>query len=468
MRLNSPSRQGGRGAISALAGLSVIGLLAGCAGGTADTGASSTDGSTDTAKSESFDWRAYEGTELNVLLNQHPLADTLSANIGEFEELTGITVNFETLAETEYMVKITSELQSGAGSYDMFMTASPMNHQYAAPGWIEDLKPWVDDATQTAPDWDYDDFYPALISASRWDTTEFGGLGEGGLWSIPANEEGYALFYREDILEAYDIAVPQTHDELIAAAAELDGIEWEGQTINGFVARGDKTFPTLNPFSTFAGAYGVKDITDGKATVNSPEGIEAVEKWIELMQYSTEAASTYTWYEAMQDFIAGNAAFFIDADHMAPGFEAEGSPIKGKVGYALPPEGPEGRSSSLWIWSFGMNAASEKKGATWQLIQWATSKETLTNAIGLGNMNPTRVSVANSQEMLDATAEWGDYNDVWTEILADYAEWPYSPASNWTEVGDIWATAIQSALLGQQTVEDALNDAAEKIDAAIQ
>jgi multiple sugar transport system substrate-binding protein len=186
------------------------------------------------------------------------------------------------------------------------------------------------------------------------------------------------------------------------------------------------------------------------------------------MQFAPKAASTYTWYEAQQDFLAGNAAFYIDADHMAPDFEKEGSAIAGKVGYALPPEGPEGRSSSLWVWSLGMNAASEHKGAAWQFIQWATSKEQLTESIALGNMNPTRMSVAGSEEMAAATAEWGEYNQVWQEILADHASWPYAPSATWTEVGDIWATAIQSAVLGQESVEDALDGAAEKINAAIE
>ncbi len=457
MRKDSRKQHFTRGLKVAVAALAAVGLVSGCA--------ATTDAGTDNSKT--FDWQAYKGEELNLLLNQHPLAETLKANISEFETLTGIKVNIETLPEGDYMTKITTELQSGTGSYDMFMTASPMNFQYAAPGWIEDLQPWVDDATQTAPDWDFNDFYPALISASRWDKTDFGGAGQGGLWSIPANEEGYALFYRKDILEAAGIAVPNTHDELIAAAKKLNGTKFEGKTIAGFVARGDKTFPTLNPFSTFAGAYGAKDIVDGKAAVNSPEGITAVTKWAELMQYAPKAASTYTWYEAMQDFIAGNSAFFIDADHMAPGFEAEDSPIKGKVGYALPPEGPKGRSSSLWVWSFGMNAASKHKGATWQLMQWATSKETLTKAIGLGNMNPTRVSVASSPEMVEATSTWGEYNTTWQNILADYAAWPYSPSATWTEVGDIWATAIQAVITGQSGVKEALDKAAEKIDAAI-
>jgi multiple sugar transport system substrate-binding protein len=417
---------------------------------------------------ESFDWKNYEGTELSILMSQHPLSASVEGHIDEFEALTGISVTIESLTETDYMVKLLTELQSESGSYDAFMTSQPMNYQYAAADWIEDLQPWVDDDKQTAPDWNFDDFFPALIEAERWDRTDFGGAGEGELWAIPANEEGYALFYREDILEANGIEVPQTIDELIDAAAALDGTEFEGNNIRGFVSRGDKTYPTLNPFSTFAGAYGVKDITDGEATVNSPEGIEATKKWVELMQYAPQAASTYTWYEAQQDFLSGTTAFYIDADHMAPDFEKDGSAIAGKVGYALPPEGPEGRASSMWLWSLGMNAASDNKGAAWQFIQWATSEEMLTSAIADGNMNPTRISVADSDEMAEATADWGDYNEVWKTILSDYASWQYAPSASWPEAGDVWATAIQSAVIGNESVEDALNGAAAKINSIIE
>ncbi|MGV8911724.1 MAG: ABC transporter substrate-binding protein [Rhodoglobus sp.] len=434
-------------------------MLAACAQGSTSDPASDVD---------SFDWKNYEGTELSILMSQHPLSASVEGHLDEFEELTGISVTVETLTETDYMVKLLTELQSESGSYDAFMTSQPMNYQYAAADWIEDLQPWVDDDKQTAPDWDFEDFFPALIEAERWDRTDFGGAGEGELWAIPANEEGYALFYRADILEQNGIEVPQTIDELIAAAAALDGTEFDGTKIRGFVSRGDKTYPTLNPFSTFAGAYGVKDITDGKATVNSPEGIEATSKWVELMQYAPQAASTYTWYEAQQDFLSGTTAFYIDADHMAPDFEKDGSAIAGKVGYALPPEGPEGRASSMWLWSLGMNAASDNKGAAWQFIQWATSKEMLTSAIADGNMNPTRVSVADSAEMAEATAGWGDYNEVWKTILSDYASWQYAPSASWPEAGDIWATAIQSAVLGTESVEDALDAAAKKIDGIIQ
>lgn len=415
---------------------------------------------------DAFDWKNFSGETLSLLMSEHPVSIAVREHLPEFEELTGITVSLETLSETDYMVKLLTVLQSGTGSYDAFMSSQPMNFQYAGAGWIEDLLPWVEDPTKTSPDWDFDDFYPALIESLRWDRTEYGGAGQGGLWAIPANEEGYALFYRKDVLEREGIAVPETIDDLIDAASQVHGRVVDGIEINGFVSRGDKTYPTLNPFSTFFLAHGAVDIVDGRAAVNSPESIAAVEQWVELMQYAPVSASTYTWYEAQQDFISGKAVFYIDADHMAPDFEK--SPIGGKVGYALPPSGPKGRGSSMWVWSLGMNAASRKKDAAWQFIQWATSKEFLTTAIESGNMNPTRTSVAGSDAMSDATAEWGDYNEVWQEILAEHASWAYTPSSRFPEIGDAWTVRIQSAVLGQQSPQEAMDEAAEKINAIIE
>src|SRR5699024_5495288 len=214
--------------------------------------------------------------------------------------------------------------------------------------------------------------------------------------------------------------------------------------------------------------YGVQDVTDGEASINTRAGVTALQKWAELMSTGSQAAATYTWYEAQQAFMAGTAAFYIDADHMANAFEGDDSNIAGEVGYALPPKGPEGRASSMWVWSLGMNASSERKGAAWQFIQWATAKDTLTTGLDYGNINPTRTSVADSEAMAEYTSNWGDYNKVWRQILADYAHWQYAPDGTWTEVGDIWATAIQKVVLGQDSAEQALNDAAKEINTIIQ
>jgi multiple sugar transport system substrate-binding protein len=200
---------------------------------------------------------------------------------------------------------------------------------------------------------------------------------------------------------------------------------------------------------------------EGQIAVNSPEGIEATEKWAEVMKYAPDNVGTFTWYEAMNHFAAGNAAFFIDADHMAETFEAPGdSSVADTVGYAPPPSGPAGRASNIWLWSLGMSSASKNNVAAWLFLQWATTKEVLEQSINAGNINPTRQSLANSQTMKNYTKDWGDYNEIWQKILAEHAEWRFAASPKFPEMGDRWALAIQEVVLGKNSAKEALDAAA--------
>jgi len=40
--------------------------------------------------SAAFDWKAYSGTEIKLLLNKHPYADAVLAHLNEFTEKTGL------------------------------------------------------------------------------------------------------------------------------------------------------------------------------------------------------------------------------------------------------------------------------------------------------------------------------------------------------------------------------------------
>ncbi|MGO1225269.1 MAG: hypothetical protein ACTMH5_00405 [Brachybacterium sp.] len=80
---------------------------------------------------DAFDWKNFSGESLSLLMSEHPVSIAVREHLPEFEELTGITVSLETLSETDYMVKLLTELQSGSGSYDAFMSSQPMNFQYA-------------------------------------------------------------------------------------------------------------------------------------------------------------------------------------------------------------------------------------------------------------------------------------------------------------------------------------------------
>ena len=402
-----------------------------------------------------FSWTREKGKTINLIFAKHPMADSYIAELPSFEQKTGIKVSYDSLPEEEFFQKVRTDLSTGQGNYDAFMAGPPNNWQYAAAGWNEPLDDYINNPALTEESYNLDDFYPAALDVNRW---------KGKLWAIPANEEGYSLFSRKDVLQEAGIEAPQTWDDLIAAVKEVDGKSFAGKRVDGFVARGDKTFPTIGSgYSTALLGYGAIDVdSNGKVVVNSPEGVKATEKWAEVMSHSPNNVGTFTWYEAMNHFAAGNAAFFTDADHMAETFEApDASSVVGKVGYDLPPKGDAGRNGEIWLWSLAMSASSKNNIAAWLFLQWATAKEQLEKAILKGNINPTRQSLANSDTMKEYTKDWGDYNQTWQTILEKYAAWHYTKSPKYPEFGDRWALAVQEVVLGKRSAKEALDEAAK-------
>jgi ABC-type glycerol-3-phosphate transport system substrate-binding protein len=72
--------------------------------------------------------------------------------------------------------------------------------------------------------------------------------------------------------------------------------------------------------------------------------------------------------------------------------------VAGKVGYALIPAGPGGKTyAGLWTWALGINNATKNKAAAWLFVQWPTAQRTLLNVtIWYRNHNPARASVTDN------------------------------------------------------------------------
>jgi multiple sugar transport system substrate-binding protein len=281
------------------------------------------------------------------------------------------------------------------------------------------------------------------------------------------NEEGYCLFYRRDVLDKAGVKVPETVDELIAAATKLNGYEMDGKKLSGFVARGQEFWPTIiTGYGIVLAAYGGKDLNpDGSSAAGSPQAIEATRKWVQLLKAGPADIASYGWEQAQQYFAAGDAVFMLDADHMAEVFETpKKSQIVGKVGYALAPSGPAGRGSGIWLWSLGMNAFSKNKDAAWLFIQWASSKKVMAQTVPFGNINPTRKSVANGPEMIKFVSGWGDYNKVWSENLDKYGAWRWNPSTSFAEAGNRWALGVQEAFVSGKDPAETMKAAATDID----
>jgi multiple sugar transport system substrate-binding protein len=420
------------------------------------------------ARAEAFNWRQLQGKTINIGFSAHSMSDALIAMLPEFEKQTGIKATYEVAPENDFRVKLNAQLAAGDGSVDIFMTGPSTNWEYSAGKWIENLQPYIDNPKLTSAEWDFADLFPNAVNVNRWTGQEFGGLGKGPLYAIPMNEEGYSLAYRKDVLDKAGVKVPQTVDELIAAATKLNGYDMDGKKLSGIVVRGQEFWPTLiTGYGSVLAAYGGKDLNpDGSSAADSPQAIEATRKWVQLLKAGPSDIASYGWEQAQADFAAGNAAFLLDADHMAETFEnPKKSQVVGKVGYALAPSGPAGRGSGIWLWSLGINAFSKNKDAAWLFIEWASSKDVMARTVPYGNINPTRKSVANSPQMTKLVAGWGDYNKIWTENLDKYAAWRWNPSTSFSEAGNRWALAVQEAFVSGKDPAQTLKAAATDINA---
>lgn len=418
-----------------------------------------------------FDWKSQAGKAIQVLFVKHPFTDALLPLIRDFTEKTGITVSFLVLPETEYWTKLGIDLASGAASYEVFMTGPSIAWQHAKSGWIEPLDRYIQNSQLTSPDWDINDFFPAFIAANRWNGKIGGGLGEGDLWAIPVMVETTIISYRKDLFEKVGVRPPQTWLEWPEVAAKLQGLKDEqGNPIYPIIQRGAKDITSIQAghYTGFT-TWGCKDFDENLTPqINQPRCVEFARLWVETnKKYGPPDWTNVTWFDMMQRFAAGQAAMVIDNDFMAGLYEnPEKSKVAGKVGYALPPRGPDGSiKSNIWTWALSMNAKARNKEAAWFFIQWATSKEVLLRSALAGNLDPVRRSVWEHPDVVAMTSKWdnGNWRKVVTDMLEKYAAWYPTPQTELVAVWDRWIQAYHEIYAGKDA-QQAMDEAARDIE----
>ena len=85
-----------------------------------------------------FDMMANKGSAIKLLLNKHPYADAMIADLDNFKKLSGMDVTYDIFPEDVYFDKVTAALSSRSTQYDAFMTGAYQTWQYgpAAGRWI--------------------------------------------------------------------------------------------------------------------------------------------------------------------------------------------------------------------------------------------------------------------------------------------------------------------------------------------
>jgi ABC-type glycerol-3-phosphate transport system substrate-binding protein len=406
-----------------------------------------------------INWKQFEGQEVTVGVVGFGDTDVLKEQIPQFEELTGIQVDYQVYPEAEWNQKSVVDMSSTAGTFDILLADFMLLPQYAEAGFVEKLEPYISNPDLTDPEWfDTEDIFPALQQAGQVD---------GEYWGIPLSQESTLLYYRKDLLEQAGLTPPQTMDELMAAAEALNNDEVAGIAMRGLRGQGLNIYVWSGFFRAFGGQFFNDFPMDMAPAVNSPEGIEATDFYATILsQYGPAGVANWDWAEVLAAQQTGKVAMAIDASDF--GFQIDDpakSETAGKWGYALVPEGPAGRYPSVFSFLFTINADSDAKEASWLFLEWASSKPTVKDR-AMQTGTSVRESAWNDPNLEENLQYIGD--GQWMSMLAEslsIASADYRPRfPHWREMGDRLGIAVQSVIAGEKDAETAMNEAQSDIE----
>ena len=199
------------------------------------------------AEGSEVDWRAYEGSKIQVMFNQHNYQKAITdyGKLDEFTEKTGIEVEFSVTPEENYFDKLNIALSSKSGEPDIFMTGAYQVWEYASAGYMEPLEGYINDPTLTESTYNFADFYPGVVGTLAWDCVAGHAVGSGSQWALPMGYELNNIAYNKKYFDENNIKLPTTTSELLELSKSLN--EWNGTGSYGIAVRGTRNWATIHP-----------------------------------------------------------------------------------------------------------------------------------------------------------------------------------------------------------------------------
>ena len=308
-----------------------------------------------------------EGDSINVLMVGNPqMVDIEKLTEDTFTKDTGIQVNYTILPENELRDKVTQDIATQAGQYDVATIGAYEVPIWSENDWLHELDSYAD----ADESFDKDDLLDPIVQSLSSE--------DGTLYALPFYGESSFLMYREDVLKKEGITMPErpTWDEVADIAAKVDGAEpgMKGICLRGLPGWGEMFAPLTTVVNTFGGTWFTED---WEAQVNAPEFKEATNFYVDLVRAHGEPGAAQAGFtECLNAMSQGKVAMWYDATSAAGSLEdPEVSKVAGKVGYVFAPVKETESSGWLWAWAWAMPKTTQNADAAAEFMLWASSKE---------------------------------------------------------------------------------------------
>jgi sorbitol/mannitol transport system substrate-binding protein len=388
----------------------------------------------------------------------------------DFTEKTGHTVEWVTLEENVLRQRVTQDIATSGGQFDV-MTIG----MYETPIWA--AQDWLVSLDDLPAEYDAEDILPAMRAGLSYDGT---------LYAAPFYGESSMVMYRTDLMESAGLEMPDapTWEFIAEAAAAMTDRDNE---IYGVCLRGKAGWGENMAFiTTVANSFGARWFDeDWTPQLDSPQWLEAVTFYNDLItNYGPPGASTNGFNENLSLFQQGKCGMWIDAT-VAASFvtNPDESTVADKVGFALAPDTGVGkRANWLWAWALAIPAGTQKEEAAKAFINWATSKDYLALVAeneGWANVPPgsrtslyeneTYLAEAPFAQMTLDSINAADPNNPTVDPVP-YVGIQYVAIPEWAGIGTSAGQEFSAMVAGQQTPEEALAKAqalvADEMEAA--
>ena len=282
----------------------------------------------------------------------------------KFEAATGIKLNWVVLEENVLRQRVTTDIATKGGQFDVITIGSYETPIWGKLGWLNS----VDDLGDA---YDYSDLIPQVKA---------GLSANGKMFAVPFYAESSFTFYRKDLFDAAGIKMPDkpTYDQMADFAVKLTDKAHEqyGICLRGKPGWGEN----MAFFDTMVNAFGGQWFDmQWKPQLTSDAWKSATKWYLDVMAKAGPPGATANGFNENQAlFSSGHCAIWIDATSGAGRvYDKNQSKVWDKVAFTAAPVTDKNPNASgwSWAWALGIPASSQKADAAKKFLAWATSKD---------------------------------------------------------------------------------------------
>jgi sorbitol/mannitol transport system substrate-binding protein len=274
----------------------------------------------------------------------------------------GIKVKWVTLEEGVLRQRVTTDIATKGGQFDIMTIGMYETPIWGKKGWLQELK--------TDAAYDADDILPAMRNGLSVD---------GKMYAAPFYGESSMLMYRKDLADKAGIKVSDkpTWADIKTLAAKIHNPK-EG--VYGICLRGKPGWGDNMAFlTTLVNTHGGQWFDmNWKPQLTTKPWKDAITFYIDLLKnYGPPGSANNSFNEILALTNAGKCGMWIDAT-IAASFvsDPKQSKVADQMAFAQAPTAvtPKG-ANWLWAWALAIPNGTKKSVEAQKFIAWATSKE---------------------------------------------------------------------------------------------